>query len=641
MEEIRKQICREEGMTEIPSFEDVPTRREEPAATTDSAESEKDWPLLLASLQYVNNGYDIPYYWSFGPNSLKTFAKRVVRKLLKCLIPPILAMQNAFNAHVVRCLNQLRYFVESIHAQLDGNKQELNELRQRILRLEQEMQEMDKKLRRQESASLALIAEQTEKLCQIEWQTHELEQVLSEKYETKEDAVQRQGELQEEIERLQRDISASVREEVNRLREKFQETVEVLDGISSAAEETSSQCRETAGMLEREREHIQRWQDDRDTKIQAMARDIIRTKWAFTDYMENLRDTGEDVVQCGICGYSGEAAKLEKKVTECIFDGGKLVRYVCPECGAIFGPTKFNTLKKDVRDDDYTVHYTGYHEGDSTDKEVKTFMRLEPSKDGIYLNYGCGSWSQTMQRLHDLGYCVYGYEPYSRDMDNPYIISDRAALSKMRFHGIFSNDVLEHLIDPVAELRFMKTLLAKPDALMAHTTGCFDYKYEYTRFHMFFFTGNSLNVVCEKAGLNLIEVSDAESEIGEKDFHCRIFSRKEMEIDYLPMACVNSFAEISDSEISLHPDGICYGPYITLPAGEYMLGISLQLSPNVRYANFKVTSQRGERTLRTMRLLDGDNQVEFSLEGPEEDVEFVIENESDGSVILKKLALIH
>ena len=124
-------------MAEIPSFDELPVGRESPAVppreNRTEAERERDWPLLLASLQYVNNGYDIPYYWSFGPNSLKTFAKRVVRKLLKCLIAPILAMQNAFNAHVVRCLNQLRYFVESILAQLEGDKRELDELRQRLL----------------------------------------------------------------------------------------------------------------------------------------------------------------------------------------------------------------------------------------------------------------------------------------------------------------------------------------------------------------------------------------------------------------------------------------------------------------------------------------------------------------------------
>lgn len=155
MEEIREQIRKEEGMADIPTFEDIPMRGEEasaaiePVMNTAEAEEEKDWPLLIRSLHYLNNNYDIPYYWSFGPRSLKTFAKRVVRKLLKCLVAPILVMQNGFNANVVRCLNQLRYFVEIVQTRLEEDKSELVELRERVQLQEQQLNEMDRGLREQ------------------------------------------------------------------------------------------------------------------------------------------------------------------------------------------------------------------------------------------------------------------------------------------------------------------------------------------------------------------------------------------------------------------------------------------------------------------------------------------------------------
>ena len=428
--------------------------------------------------------------------------------------------------------------------------------------------------------------------------------------------------------------------EVSQLYAAGKENLDALrQDISETVEKVNTQYQDTIRTLGTEKEHIQRWQSDRDKKIQAIARDVIRTKWAFADYMEDQHNADGDIVQCGICGYCGEVAKLEKKLTKCIFDGGELVRYVCPECGAIFGPTKFNSLSKDAQDDDYTVHYTGYHEGDSTDKEVKTFMRLEPSKDGMYLNYGCGSWSHTMQKLHDLGYCVYGFEPYSQDIDNPYIISDRTTLSKMRFNGIFSNDVLEHLTDPVSELRFMKTLLVAPDALMAHTTGCYDYKYEYTRFHLYFFTGKALDVLCEKAGLNLLEISDAESAVGEKDFHCRIFGMKENEINYLPIASINQFAQRKERYVELSPDGICYGPYVSLPKGSYMLSINVDFPENTRRIGLRITSCSGKKILAATDLRNGDNQVRFSIESTEKELEFVIENNTEDKVILRKLAV--
>lgn len=564
-------------------------------------EKEKNWPFFVKSLQYLNNNYDIPYYWSFGPSSVKTFAKRVIRKLLKCLVAPILAMQNSFNAHTVRCLNQLRYFVESILTQLEGNQHELEELRQRVLRQEREISE------------LAVLFEK---------QIEEREHLLLNKIDAQETRIQK-------VVTEASQLYAAGQENLDKLRQDIFETVESVN----------TQYQDVIRELGTEKEHIHRWQSDRDRKIQAIARDVIRTKWAFTDYMEDQRDADGDIVHCGICGYSGETTKLEKRVTKCIFDGGELVRYVCPECGAIFGPTKFSSLSKDARNDDYTVHYSGYHEGDSTEKEVKTFMRLEPSKNGVYLNYGCGSWSQTMRKLRDLGYCVYGFEPYSQDIENPYIISDRAILSKMRFNGIFSNDVLEHLMDPVAELSFMKTLLATPDAKMAHTTGCYNYKYEYTRFHVYFFTGKALDTLCEKAGLNLLEISDAESAVGEKDFHCRIFEMKEGEIDYLSLAFINQFAQRKRGCIELSPDGICFGPYVRLPKGEYMLDIHVELPKNMRHIGMKVTSRSGRQILTAIDLRNGDNAVCFSLEHAEEELEFVIENNTEDTIILKKLAM--
>jgi acyl dehydratase len=45
--------------------------------------------------------------------------------------------------------------------------------------------------------------------------------------------------------------------------------------------------------------------------------------------------------------------------------------------------------------------------------------------------------------------------------------------------------------------------LLKPGALMSHATPCFQYLYEYTRFHLFFFPGRSLEVLAEAADLQV------------------------------------------------------------------------------------------------------------------------------------------
>ena len=42
---------------------------------------------------------------------------------------------------------------------------------------------------------------------------------------------------------------------------------------------------------------------------------------------------------------------------------------------------------------------------------------------------------------------------------------------------------------------------------MAHATPCFEYLYEFTRFHLFFFLGRSRELLAKSAGLDLSEFS--------------------------------------------------------------------------------------------------------------------------------------
>jgi len=63
--------------------------------------------------------------------------------------------------------------------------------------------------------------------------------------------------------------------------------------------------------------------------------------------------------------------------------------------------------------DDYQRHYRSYSEGDSTRLEMNAFYSLSPKKDGIYLNYGAGAWSNTIDMIRKDGFQIYGYEPYA------------------------------------------------------------------------------------------------------------------------------------------------------------------------------------------------------------------------------------
>lgn len=222
------------------------------------------------------------------------------------------------------------------------------------------------------------------------------------------------------------------------------------------------------------------------------------SRWQTLDRLESMapyprRET------CPLCGASLPKKLLEFK-TQCIFKGGVLVRYQCPYCDVIFGPEKMLRLSTTALSEEYQWHYTFSHESDCNELEKQGFFELNPRRNGIYLNYGGGAWSHSTKELRDAGWCVYNFEPYASASEE-YVIRDRAQLATMKFDGIFSHDLMEHLLDPIGELQFMASLL-HPGGTMNHVTGCWEYLYEYTRFHLFFFLGRSRELLAQRAGLH-------------------------------------------------------------------------------------------------------------------------------------------
>jgi hypothetical protein len=230
----------------------------------------------------------------------------------------------------------------------------------------------------------------------------------------------------------------------------------------------------------------------------------IEQRWRIIDKFHLLRFENFDY-QCPICNARFNTCNAKKYTTECRFKGGFIERYECPNCGVIVGPLKMLLLDDQEFDLDYTQHYTVFAEGDSTEGEKLAFYKLNPDVNKVYLNYGCGGWTRAMEELRREGFNVYGYEPYASKTNNPYIITSKIDLVKMKFDGVFTNNLLEHLKNPINDFAFFKSLLKDNNCKMSHSTGCFEYLYEYTRFHLFFYTGRSVQLICEKAGLKVCD----------------------------------------------------------------------------------------------------------------------------------------
>jgi SAM-dependent methyltransferase len=231
----------------------------------------------------------------------------------------------------------------------------------------------------------------------------------------------------------------------------------------------------------------------------------MASKWSTIDAVEQVLKNESQNLQCPLCHHSFVTNQASTFESHCIFGGGLLIRHQCPQCEVIFGPEKMLRLSEKELSQEYDWHYSMYEEGDSTDLELKAFYALEPSKEKIYLNYGAGAWSKSLQKLRDDGWQVYGFEPHA-ELKNQYAYSIQSwdALSAMQFDGVFSNNVLEHFRHPVEELKKIVSLL-KPNGKMAHATPCYAYQFEYTRFHLFFFTGKSNDFLWDAADLKPIQ----------------------------------------------------------------------------------------------------------------------------------------
>ncbi len=103
MDEIRREI-KEKGLSaDMLSFEDVPCPKPEDAIKGNALDSEE----IRNALIYMNGHYNVQPYKPLGGNALVVFIKKVIRKLTKFYVEPVVFEQNTYNANTIRVLNAL------------------------------------------------------------------------------------------------------------------------------------------------------------------------------------------------------------------------------------------------------------------------------------------------------------------------------------------------------------------------------------------------------------------------------------------------------------------------------------------------------------------------------------------------------
>jgi hypothetical protein len=235
-----------------------------------------------------------------------------------------------------------------------------------------------------------------------------------------------------------------------------------------------------------------------------LVEDQIRTGlWRALDVAYETALDHRDI-RCIICGHSDKRSGYEILIDHCVFGGGKLERYRCPGCDCIFGPQKYLDMNDEFVGVDYQLLYMRYSEGETSENEIRTFHSLLPTRDRLYLDWGCGTQQKAFSKIRSDGYSgLWGFEP-SMPQSGNFVVTQRSEISN-GFDGIFSNNVIEHFRDPIAQFLDFHSIL-KADGKMAHSSPCYEYCYAFTRFHSIFLLGRSPHILAEHTGFQVADI---------------------------------------------------------------------------------------------------------------------------------------
>jgi 2-polyprenyl-3-methyl-5-hydroxy-6-metoxy-1,4-benzoquinol methylase len=87
-----------------------------------------------------------------------------------------------------------------------------------------------------------------------------------------------------------------------------------------------------------------------------------------------------------------------------------------------------------------------------------------------------------------------------------------------------SNNYLEHVQFPAAFFNECGGLIA-PKGKMAHSTPCFDYVYEFSAFHLYFYCGESIRKLAERTGFRVLSEHRIDKEYADSSYACFVFEK--------------------------------------------------------------------------------------------------------------------
>lgn len=124
------------------------------------------------------------------------------------------------------------------------------------------------------------------------------------------------------------------------------------------------------------------------------------------------------------------------------------------------------------------------------------------------------------------------------------------------------------------------------------------------------------------------------------DFYCKLYQQIDDFIDYTTQIYVNEKGEKLDDSVVLQPGGIAFGPYLSLPAGQYHIELRLSGMENSEQVIVKITTDSGRVLLLEKQLGNGIHILTVELARTAKEWEVVTENSLSHSISVNMLRFV-
>lgn len=207
-----------------------------------------------------------------------------------------------------------------------------------------------------------------------------------------------------------------------------------------------------------------------------------------------------EYLKCIVCEHIDLNENFSKLYVNDIFNAGTLLRHKCSNCGLIFGDLRILSLSEEEFKNDHDDVYSYFKEGNTVPYILDNLNSLDifKNKNLKYLDYACGI-GKMIPILRNKGYNIDGYDKYVKNIN---VLNN---IDNMKFDVIYANNFIEHITNPIKDIENILLHLTD-NGFLIFMSDCIDeYIIEYTHYHLYFYTGNSFNILCKKLNLNIIE----------------------------------------------------------------------------------------------------------------------------------------